>query len=326
MTEDRHHHVTMLGAGAWGTAVAQVLAENGCKVTLWSYEQEVFEDIEYNRMNSRYLPGVKLHPYISATCDLADAVSKNEWIFEAIPVMFVRSVLEPVKQHIHKNATWIILSKGIEFHNMLFPAGIIGDILGKPIPHVVVSGPSFAQELAAHQPTATSIASHDPVARQYVSSMLCNSYFKCVECDDVIGIQLGGALKNVIALSLGIAQGLGYKSNTSAYLLTLGLKEIEIIMTSFGAQPQTAYSLAVLGDLILTCTGTLSKNLRAGRLLTQNRDITYLEENFGALPEGINTIKSVHDLMKKNGLRLPICKATYEYIFNQGSFDNFWAQ
>lgn len=324
MTDTIRYHVTMLGAGAWGTAVAQLLAENGCKVTLWCYEREIFEDIEHRRINSRYLAGIQLHPNITATCDLIEAVRSNEWIFEAIPVAFLRTVLEPVKDHINRNATWIMLSKGIEFHNMLFPAGIIGDILKTEIRHVVVSGPSFAQELAAHQPTATSIASSDAAARQQVSAMLCNTYFKCFDSDDVVGVQLGGALKNVIALAVGIAQGLGYKANTSAYLLTQGLKEIEIIMTCFGAQPQTAYSLAVLGDLILTCTGTLSKNLRAGRLLAQSRDLTYLEENFGALPEGINTIKSVYDLMKKCHLTLPVCTATYEYIFNQGSFESLW--
>lgn len=323
MTHGSPYSIAMLGAGAWGTAVAQLLAENGHQVTLWCYEQEVCQDIKIHRINSRYLPGITLHKNITATSDLVEVVRNYEWIFEALPVAYMRTVLEPLKGLINPKTTWIILSKGIEYHSMFVPSVLLSDVCAQEIRHVVVSGPSFSNEVVAHQPTAVMVASQDLEMRQRVCRMLSASYFTCFESDDVVGVQLGGALKNVIALAVGIAQGLGYKLNTSAYIITQGLKEIETIMSCFGGQPQTVHSLAVFGDLILTCTGALSKNVQAGKLLAQDRDLEKLSHQFGALPEGINTLKSIYDLVRKCHLTLPICTSTYEFIFNNASFTIF---
>jgi len=315
--------VTVLGAGSWGTAIAQVLAENGTQVLLWCYESDVCLDITKRQENTRYAPGIKLHKNISTTTDLIQAIAANDIIFEAIPIEHLRSTLKRVKKTICSTQLWVILSKGIEFKqedkSFLLPTQIVDDVCDCHVKRAVLSGPSFAHELLEKHFTATTLACDDKETYELLSGMLHNDYFKTFYSNDLIGVQLAGALKNVLALAVGIAQGNGYKTNTISYMLTKGIEELNIVMKHFNADCATIYSLAGLGDIILTCTGTLSKNLRAGRLLAQNRSLEDLKQHFYSLPEGINTIQSIHELIEKNGLSLPLCKATYAYIFKQAA-------
>lgn len=312
----------MLGGGAWGTAVAKVLAENGYEVNLWCREPEVVHEISKHHINAQFLPGVKLSENIKPTTSLAGAVRGCDIIFEAVPVRFLRSIVSQIKADVKPDSVWVTLSKGIEQGTLLLPTMIIEDIFdsNSAVKTVVLSGPSFAKELVECQFTAVTLASKHAHDLKLVRGMLNNSYFHAVLFDDPIGVQVGGALKNVCALATGIIQGNGGKSNTAAYVLTRGLKELCILSEHLGGKQEALYELAGVGDLILTCTGTLSKNLKAGRLLAQHRNIEALKDHFAAIPEGVNTVESIYQLIKRDGLSLPLFEAVYEYIFKNGSF------
>ncbi|MFH0898376.1 MAG: NAD(P)H-dependent glycerol-3-phosphate dehydrogenase, partial [bacterium] len=313
----------ILGAGAWGSAIASVLDVNNHHVILWCHEPEVAYEITTSKTNKMYIPTLAFSQNITATTDLYEAVTSAEWIFEALPVKFLRSIVEKAKPHVPNNAKWVILSKGIEQETLFLPSQIIEDVLKKTVPHVVLAGPNFAHELVEKLFTASFVASANHALAQEIAAIMRNTYFKPVLSDDPIGTQVAGALKNVLALISGIAYGSGYKENTVAYLLTQGLKEIAHLAHCFGGKRETAYDLPGLGDMILTCTGTLSKNLKAGRFLARNCSLEELSLNFQALPEGINTIQSLYQLIKQNNLDLPLCKAAYEFIFQNKPFSKF---
>ncbi len=315
--------ITILGAGAWGSAIAHLLDTNGHKINLWCHEPEVVHEITSSKTNSRYLPGVTFSDNVYATNDLEQAVKSSEIILESIPVTFLRTITERTKPFVSDKASWVILSKGIEQETLLLPSQIIEDVFEKTVPHVILGGPNFAKELADKQFTASFIAGKDTALVREISNIIKNTYFKPVASDDPLGTQIAGALKNVLALIIGIAYGSGHKENTVAYLFTQGLKEIAMLTQHLGGKKETAYDLPGLGDMVLTCTGTLSKNLKAGRLLAQNRSLEDLKLNFQALPEGINTIQSVYQLIQANNLDLPLCQAAYGFIFKNAPFSNF---
>jgi glycerol-3-phosphate dehydrogenase (NAD(P)+) len=308
--------IAILGAGAWGTAVAQLLADNGSQVLLWCYEPEVAQAINDTRLNKSYLPGVLLHENIIPTTSLAQALACR-WIFEAIPVKFLRAIITQAEPFVSEESIWVILSKGIEHDSLFFPAEIVRDVLGKQSKIAIFAGPTFARELAEKQFTATHIASSDETILQALYNLLANHYFRPFGTTDVIGVQVGGALKNVLALASGLAQGSGHKDNTIAYLLTRGLGELALVAQHLGGKMETVYGLSGLGDMILTCTGSLSKNLKAGKLLAQGSSLNDLVAVFKTLPEGINTVQSMHQLIMRDNLELPLLKAVYEIIFEQ---------
>lgn len=313
--------MTVLGAGAWGTAIAQLLADNGYQVKIWGHEPEVVANILHRRINQRYLPDIVLHHAIEPTSDLSYAVHDATIIFQATPVAFLRSVLSAARAAVPEHAAWVSLSKGLELNTLRFSTHIIDEVLGYSPRKAVISGPNFALELAQKEFTASTLACSDGDLAGIVSNLLVNDYFRLEYSDDVIGVQVGGALKNVIALAVGIAQGLGHRINTTAYLITHGLKEIAALTVYWGGKPETMYGLAGLGDLMLTCSGQLSKNLRAGHMLAHNRSIEHLKNSFPTLPEGINTLQAVHRLLANEQLDLIICKAVYRYVFEQGLFE-----
>lgn len=313
--------ITVLGAGAWGTAIAQLLADNGYRVTLWAHEQDVAHSILHHHVNMRYLPDVTLHMGIDPVHDICQALQNATIIFQATPVSFLRNVMSAVRPAVLRDAIWISLSKGLELETLKFSTQIIDEILGYSPRKAVLSGPNFALELAQKEFTASTLACSDRDLAGIVSNLLVNDYFRLEFSDDVIGVQVGGALKNVIALAVGIAQGLGHRINTTAYLITHGLKEIAALTAYWGGKPETMYGLAGLGDLMLTCSGQLSKNLRAGHMLAHKRSIEHLKNSFPTLPEGINTLQAVHRLLVNEQLDLIICKAVYRYVFEQGLFE-----
>jgi glycerol-3-phosphate dehydrogenase (NAD(P)+) len=307
--------ISILGAGAWGTAVAGLLAENGYRVMLWCREPEVAHAILTTRVNTRYLPGVQLSINVVPVTDLEQACAGTEWIFEAVPVKFLREILHCVKPFYRSDQKWVIMSKGIEQETLMLPGQIIDDVFGCTVEKAVFSGPSFAVDLAQKQITGVAIAAQSCEVGMTLQSMLANSYFRPYISLDMIGVQAGGALKNIIAIGIGLFEGAGLKDNAKAFLLTRGLQEMVELTCMMGGKKETVYGLSGVGDLVLTAMGKLSRNMLFGKELGRGQSLIHLEQAWGTLPEGVNTVQSVHQLAKRYSLDLPICSGLHDVIF-----------
>lgn len=313
-------NIAVLGAGAWGTAVAKLLAENGHNVTLWCYEQEVVHIINQTNINSQYLPNVLLPKNIIATTNINEAVGKSDYIFEAIPVKYLRSTCAMLDKNKAINKIWVVLSKGIEDSTLFVPSPILQDCFDNSIKYAVVSGPNFAAEICQKALTGTLVASPKADIAKQVRSLLHNEWFRTYPSYDPIGVQIAGAFKNIIALGIGIVHGAGQTShNTHSYFLTRGLDEMSELISHSGGEKETAYSLAGVGDLVLTCTGTLSKNLRAGIMLGKGNTRAHIEEKMHLLPEGFNTIQALLAPIKKNKLDMPLTIGIYQCIYENAA-------
>ncbi len=311
--------VAILGEGAWGTAVATLLAHNGHQVMLWCYNTELVSQINTTRYNERYLPGIQLDKTITAVATIDEAVCNADWVFEAVPVKFLRSVLEKAKTCYNDTQRWVVLSKGIEQGTLLFPTEIIFDVLGNTVQQTVFAGPSFAMDVARKQITAVTIAAPGCALARELQALLANDYFRPYISTDMIGVQVGAALKNVIAIGVGMLDGAGYTDNAKAFMITRGLHEIAELAVALGARQETVYGLSGVGDLILTAMGSLSRNLEVGKRFGQGQSLENILKETGYIPEGINTVESVQQLMRKHGVRLAICLGIYEVIFNNKS-------
>lgn len=318
--------VCVLGGGAWGTAIAHLLAGNGHKVHLWCREPEVVASILQYRENKHYLSDVILHENIMPTHDLADAVRDAQYIFEAVPVKFFRAILEQVKPFVTQSQVWIMLSKGIEQDTLFFPTQMVEDVLGFKPDSLVLAGPSFARDLAEQQITAVTLAAPHCEIGERVQKLLANHYFRPYVSLDVMSVQVGAALKNVVTLGIGMLDGAGYKDNVKAFVLTRGLHEITELAVILGGKQETVFGLSGVGDLVLTAMGSLSKNLAVGRRLGKGETLSDIQKNIGTLPEGINTVQAMHQLSLKSGLDLPICSGIYAVLFEGQSIDQFLAQ
>ena len=307
--------VCVLGGGAWGTAIATVLATNGYQVKLWCYEVSVAEEIKATRCNRQYLPGIELDERITTVLELKEALAGVRWVFEATPVKFLRAVVRTCKPFFSKEQVWVILSKGIENETLLLPGQILDDVFGTTVNKATIGGPSFAQDLAQKRITAVTVAAHDQKGGKELQKMLANDYFRLYLSDDVLGVQLGGALKNVLTLGIGMLDGAGFTDNTKAFLFTAGLREMAKCAQVLGARERTLYGFSGVGDLVLTAMGHLSRNLQVGRRLGKGESLDNILKETGFIPEGINTVKAVHQLMQKHRLDLPIFEGLYQVIF-----------
>ncbi len=309
--------VSVLGEGAWGTAIATLLANNGHTVKLWCYDSLVANDIANKRINTRYLPNIILDEKIQPTTQLRDAMCDTQWIFEAIPVPFLRSVISQATSCFVSDQTWVILSKGIEQKTLFFPSQIIDDVFKTSVKKVVMVGPSFAAELAQKQITAVTLAAPDCAQGQLLQSLLANNYFRPYVSTDMIGAQVGAALKNVITLGIGMLDGAGYHDNAKAFFLTRGLHEMTNLSVALGGDEQSMYGLAGVGDLVLTATGGLSRNLEVGQRLGRGESLDFLARELKTMPEGINTVQSVHQLILKHPtISMPISQGIYDVLFS----------
>ncbi len=307
--------VAMLGSGAWGTAVATVLAKNGHVVKLWCHSHAVSEEINNHRSNEKYLPGIKLHENIQAVTDLDEATCGVKWVFEAIPVKFLREMLEKAQSCFDSDQVWVVLSKGIEQDTLLLPTQIIDDVFGSDTHKAVFAGPSFADDVAREQLTGVSVAATHCDLGFELQALLQNDYFRPYIATDMIGVQVGAALKNVITLGVGLLDGAGYTDNTKAFFITHGLHEMVLCAQALGGERNTLYGFSGVGDLVLTSMGSLSRNLMVGKKLGAGDELQAILDATGAIPEGVNTIKSVYQLMRKHDLNLPICQGIYEVVF-----------
>jgi len=313
--------VSVVGEGAWGTAIAQLLADNGHQVTLWCHNEHIAQEIATERTNQRYMPGITIHSAIVPTTKFA-AVMHNSIIFISTPVQYFRSVLEQIKPYYQPQHLLVLLNKGIENNTLLFPTQIVSDVCGNDVQSVVVAGPSFAKEVINKGVTAVIVASNNTQHAQRIQQLLSNLYMHPFLSADVVGVQAGAALKNVFALAMGIAHGAGWCANTKAWLMTQSLHEMNIFTTFLGGNAQTTYGLSGVGDLILTATHATSKNYQVGVALGRGKKLQDILAQTGYIPEGINTVRSVEQLSKHHTISLPICHAVYRYISEQGPIDD----
>ncbi len=304
----------VVGAGAWGTALADLLARNGQAIALWAYEPDVVESINARRENTRFLTGARLHERIRATGDVADAVRTAELVFFVPPSHVLRTIARNSASAMGAQATLVVASKGIERETLALMTDIVADELPRRAV-VGLSGPSFAREVAERQPTAVVAASRDADASVRVQQALSNDVFRVYSHHDVIGVELGGSLKNVMAIATGIAEGLGLGYNPRAALITRGLAEMTRLGVTLGADALTFAGLAGMGDLVLTCTGALSRNRQLGIEIGQGKK---LEESLAAretVAEGVYTTQSAYALAAREDIDMPIVTAVYRILF-----------
>jgi len=315
MESDR---IAVLGSGSWGTALANVLARNGHATCLWAYEPAVAEDVQANRRNDKYLPGVDLEPSLRATSEMDQALEGATVVVSVSPSHVVRPVMEEAAKHLTGNQPLLVsASKGIEINTDLRMSEVLQQVLGKDVADgcVVLSGPSFAAELARRLPTAVTLASTDERNAIRVQGLFQNDHFRLYTQSDLIGTELGGSLKNVIALAAGISDGLGLGTNARAALMTRGLAEIGRLAERLGGEGATLAGLAGVGDLILTCTGDLSRNRRVGLAVGRGEDLSDVLEGMTAVAEGVRTAEAARDLAGRHGVEMPIVEAVYSILY-----------
>lgn len=310
-------YISVIGAGSWGTALANILAEKGYDVMLWAYEKELSNDINQKKINTVYLPGVKLSENINATSDLVSAVSQSRYILCVVPTQHIRGVFSSAKKHIRDEAVVISASKGIEINTLITPSMILQELLDKPV-HVI-SGPSFAKEVAEKLPTAVTLATTDKKTGLILQEIFNTDYFRVYTHNDITGVEIGGALKNVIAIAAGICDGLGLGHNARAALITRGLSEIARLGMSMNARELTFSGLSGLGDLVLTCTGPLSRNYTVGYKLGQGQKLSEIISRTRSVAEGVTTTLSAYELSKKCSIDMPITEQVYLTLYKDKS-------
>lgn len=309
--------VGVIGAGAWGTAIAKLLVERGHEVGLWAFEREVAEEIREHRVNGTYLPDVALPETIAATNDLAECVEGAEMVVCVVPSHVVRKVMSEAGPHVGPSVPIVSASKGIENETLMTMSEVLEDVL--PIRcHsflAYLSGPSFAKEVAQGIPTAVVVASYSEKLARAVQEAFAAPYFRVYTSTDVIGVEMGGALKNVIAIAAGAAVGMGLGDNSRAGMITRGVHEITRMAVRRGANPLTLMGLSGMGDLILTCYGPLSRNRMVGELLGRGKKLSEIVGQMRAVAEGVKTARSVHFLTAKLGVEMPISEQVYQVLY-----------
>lgn len=305
---------TVVGAGAWGTALANLMATAGNDVRIWAFEPEVTTSINQKHENRLFLEGTRLAPSLTATSDLDEAVTGADFVLFAAPSHVLRRVAKAAAPSIGRDALLVVATKGIEHGSFALMTDVVSEeIAGRAV--VGLSGPSFAAEVARNQPTAIVAASKDLTAAQRVQVALSSPVFRVYTHDDVTGVELGGALKNVMAIATGIADGLELGFNTRAAIITRGLAEIARLGAKLGAQPGTFAGLAGVGDLVLTCTGPLSRNRTLGVLLGQGRTLDEALADRATVAEGVPTAKSARALAQSRGVSMPIVETVHGILF-----------
>lgn len=311
-------HVTVLGAGSWGTALAIVLAENGHNTLLWTHRADQAAEINEAHTNKKYLPNTILPENLVATSSLEEAARHAKTIVVAVPTKAIREVCGNLNELMREQALFVHVSKGIEPDSLLRISELMRESLREEIIEeiVVLSGPSHAEEVVLQHPTTVTAACANLAAAERVQDLFMSQYFRVYTNDDVVGVELGGALKNVIALAAGITDGLNYGDNAKAALITRGLAEITRLGVKMGGNPFTFAGLTGMGDLIVTCTSVHSRNWRAGNLLGKGKNLQQVLDEMGMVVEGVRTTKAAYQLAQKYDVAMPITTALYEVLFN----------
>lgn len=313
--------VAVIGAGSWGTALAIVLADNGHEVQLWTRRKEQAEELNNNHTNEAYLPNRRIPDTIRATTDIESCVRTSDYILLVVPTIAMRETVRKISPFLHEDTVLIHASKGIEPETHLRVSEMIEEELREDFhtPIVVLSGPSHAEEVSDRKPTTVAVSSESIELAEKVQDLFMNDYFRVYTNEDVVGVEIGGALKNIIALSIGMNDGLGYGDNAKAALMTRGLAEIVRLGVKLGANPLTFAGLSGLGDLIVTCTSKHSRNWQAGYQLGKGKTVQEVLEEMEMVVEGIRTTKAVYELSKRLEVEMPITNALYTVLFESVS-------
>jgi len=306
--------IAVLGAGSWGTALSVHLARQGHIVRLWARDRGLADDMRVRRANVVYLPDVSLPKGVSVTHALDEALDQSDLIVSAMPSHGCRAVMRAAVQHIKAGATIVSATKGLEADTLRRPSEVIAEELGPGRPVVALSGPSFALEVAHELPTAVVAASLHPGATDIVQAEFRGPYFRLYGSDDVVGVEIGGALKNVIAIAAGVVEGLGLGHNALAALITRGLVEVTRLARAAGGRRETLSGLSGLGDLVLTCTGDLSRNRHVGIELARGRRLDEILASMKMIAEGVRTTGAALALGTRHGVELPIATQMAEVL------------
>jgi len=310
-------NIAVIGAGGWGLTLGLLLNEKGNHVNIWCYDEAEKNAILQYRENKRCLPGIKIPIEIGFTTSMQEVLSGKEIVILAVPSKAIRATVNKMKDYIEDKSVIVNVSKGIEEETLLRLSEVIEEVLSNRI--VVLSGPSHAEEVARHIPTTVVVSGRDMSATEMIQDTFMTQSFRVYTNDDLIGIELGGALKNVIALAAGAVEGMGYGDNTKAALITRGIAEITRLGVAMGGKPTTFAGLAGIGDLIVTCTSGHSRNRRAGELLGRGYTVDQALEKVNMVVEGVPTTKAGHALMLKYGIEMPILNAIHETLFENKS-------
>ena len=306
--------MAVIGAGSWGTALALLLARKGMTVKLWAHRQDHVEELQANRENRAYLPGFTLPENITVSSELARVLPGAATVLMVVPSHGYRTVFGRLKELLAPEAVVVSASKGIENDSLMTMTQVMEEERPGGL-YAVLSGPSFAREVAAGQPTAVTVAAGDLGVATRVQELFFTETFRVYTSTDVIGVELGGPLKNIVAIAAGICDGLGYGTNTRAALITRGLAEITRLAVKMGASPLTMSGLAGLGDLVLTCTGELSRNRHVGVQLGQGKTIDTIQNEMKMVAEGVKTTRSVWHLARKMQVEMPIMEQVYLVLY-----------
>lgn len=308
--------VAVVGAGSWGTTLANLLAEKGVGVRLWVREAEVYEDLARERINHTFLPGVRLAPGIAFSRAFPEVLADAHLVLMVVPSHSFREVLQALKPFFPQGAMLLSATKGMEMDSLLTMEGVTREELGPEVPYAVLSGPSFAREVAQRQPTAATIASRQREVAQLLQRLFSTHCFRIYTSRDVTGVELAGALKNIFAIGAGILVGMGLGDNPRAALITRGLAEMTRLGVRLGANPLTLTGLAGVGDLVVTCTGSQSRNFQVGYKLGQGMA---LEQILGAtvmVAEGVKVSRAAHLLAERLGVEAPLVTAIYKILYD----------
>lgn len=309
--------IAIIGAGAWGTGLSVVLGRTGVhRIRLWAFEAEVRESMAARRVNERFLPGVSIPQCVSATGDLEEAVREAQIVVSVMPSQHCRRLFTEMRPHLHSGVLLVSATKGLEETTLLRMTEVIAEVLG-PHPHRVgaLSGPSFAAEAARGDPTALTIASRDAALAETVQREFSDPRFRVYTNHDVTGVELGGALKNIVAIAAGVCHGLGFGHNSIAALITRGLAEMKRLVVACGGRAETMAGLAGLGDLVLTCTGGLSRNRGVGVELGRGRKLPEIIAGMhGSVAEGVFTTTAAVGLARARTVEMPITQQVYAIL------------
>lgn len=312
-------HITIFGDGAWGTAVAVHLAQQrGRRITLWSARPENARLLRERRENVRLLPGVSIPPSIHLTESVREAVAPLDLGIIAIPTVYLRQTLQALKDHLPADIPLLSLSKGIENETFRRPTEILHELFGSER-LAVLSGPSHAEEVSRGLPTTVVVASEDLDLARSIQKLFSTERFRVYTNLDVIGVELGGALKNVVGIAAGIGDGLGFGDNAKAALLTRGVVEMVRFGVSHGAEPMTFHGLAGMGDLITTCMSKHGRNRQVGERLARGEKLSDILQGMAMVAEGVYTARSVHHRATRMGLEMPITTAVYQMLYENKS-------
>lgn len=309
--------VAVIGAGSWGTALAIQFARSGRPTLLWGRDKDELQKLQHEKRNQRFLPDAVFPGALTVEPSLASCLIAATDVLVAVPSHALRSVLQECKPNFRKGTRLAWATKGFELHSGKLPHQVAEEVLGKDVPMAVLSGPTFAREVGMGLPTAMTIAATDETFAHQLATSLSTHQFKAYTSSDIIGVEVGGAVKNVLAIGAGMCDGLQFGANTRVALITRGLAEMTRLGIALGAQRETFMGLAGLGDLVLTCTDNLSRNRRFGIAIAGGKSFDQAQTEIGQVVEGVHAAQAVHEVAAKLQVEMPICEKVYAVLYEK---------